>query len=159
MSFGETGVRDLLTGLFTRDYFDEVIGRELERSRRQKTSLSVLSVVVANHDVLRFQAGEDVARAAVVAVAKALQANLKESDLVFRWEEDEFMVVLLDTDTAACGKKANQLAALFRGWREGGSPAQAPVKVRIGSATHREDVTFPAVLQSARAASRNQTQV
>ena len=24
---GETGIRDLLTGLYTRDYFDEVIGR------------------------------------------------------------------------------------------------------------------------------------
>ena len=62
--YGETGIRDLLTGLYTRDYFDEVIGRELERSRRHNIALSVLSVVLVNRDFLQLSQGEEAANAA-----------------------------------------------------------------------------------------------
>jgi len=157
---GETGIRDLLTGLYTRDYFDEVIGREIERSRRYNTALSVLSVVLTNHSTLLANSGEDVANAAVIESARTLLANIRESDLVFRWEDDEFLVLLCEADIGVCGKKVQQLGALFRPWRDGLGPVKGvPVKVRIGASTHDKDIVFPAVLQAARAAARNQTQV
>lgn len=157
---GETGIRDLLTGLFTRDYFDEVIGRELERSRRYNIALSVLSVVVSNYQGLLQNAGEDTAFASIIEAARTLQANVRETDLVFRWEEDEFIVLLCEADLTACGKKVQQLAALFRPWRDGLGPVTGtPVKIRIGASTHDKDIVFPAVLHAARAAARNQTQV
>jgi diguanylate cyclase (GGDEF)-like protein len=157
---GETGIRDLLTGLFTRDYFDEVIGRELERSRRYHIALSVLSVVVANRSTLLLKSGEEIANAAIIESARTLLANIRETDLVFRWEDDEFIVLLCEADLAACGKKVQHLAGIFRPWRDGLGPVRGvSVKVRIGASTHDKDVVFPAVLQAARAAARNQTQV
>jgi diguanylate cyclase (GGDEF)-like protein len=157
---GETGIRDLLTGLYTRDYFDEVIGRELERSRRYHIALSVLSVVIANRGTLLQKSGEDVANAAVIEAARTLLANVRESDLVFRWDEDEFVVLLCEADLAACSRKVQQLGGLFRPWREGLGPVKGvAVKIRIGASTHDKDIVFPAVLQAARAAARNQTQV
>jgi diguanylate cyclase (GGDEF)-like protein len=156
---GETGIRDLLTGLFTRDYFDEIIGRELERSRRSGVAVSVLSVVLANRAWLVTNAGEDGADSAVMAMAKLLQSNVRPVDMVFRWDEDEFIVLLSETDLGACNRKVQQLAGLFRPWREGAGPVAKPVKVRIGASTHARDVAFPSVLQAARAAARNQTQV
>jgi diguanylate cyclase (GGDEF)-like protein len=157
---GETGIRDLLTGLYTRDYFDEVIGRELERTRRYNIALSVLSVVITNLPAVHAKHGEDVANAAVVESARALLSNVRETDLVIRWEEDEFVVLLCEADLGACQRKVQQLGALFRAWREGNGPLHGvTVKVRIGASTHDKDIVFPAVLQAARAAARNQTQV
>jgi len=157
---GETGIRDLLTGLYTRDYFDEVIGRELERSRRYSIALSVLSVVLSNHAAILARFGEDLANGAVIEAARTLLGNIRETDIVFRWEEDEFIVLLCEADMSACTKKVHQLGALFRPWRDGQGPvAGVPVKVRIGASTHDKDIVFPAVLQAARAAARNQTQV
>ena len=154
---GETGIRDLLTGLYTRDYFDEIIGRELERSRRYNISLSVLSIVVVNRDWLLKSSGEDAANVAVMEAARTLQASVRESDLVFKWEDDEFVVLLCEADLNACSRKVQQLAALFRPWRDGGPAGIPPVKVRIGASTHDKDIVFPAVLQAARSAARNQT--
>jgi len=156
---GETGIRDLLTGLYTRDYFDEVIGRELERSRRYHIPLSVLSVVIANRGALLEARGEEVANSAVIEAARTLLANVRESDLVFRWEDDEFVVLLCEADLAVCGRKVQQLGAIFRPWRDGRGPIPGvPVKMRVGASTHDKDIVFPAVLQAARAAARNQTQ-
>ncbi len=152
---GETGIRDLQTGLFTRDYFDEIIGRELERSRRHDISLSVLSIVLLDLEALEArQSG--LAAEAVVETAKALQRNLREADTVFRWGEDEFLALLFGTDAPSCRRKVEQLATLFRLWREGNGPLPVAVKVRIGAATHEKDIVFAAVLQAARAAARRQ---
>src|SRR5262249_32078181 len=157
---GETGIRDLLTGLYTRDYFDEVIGRELERSRRYNLALSVLAIVISNRAAILEKSGEDAANAAVVEAARTLLANVRTSDPVFRWEDDEFVVLLVEADLQACSKKVQQLGAVFRPWREGnGSVKGISVKMRVGASTHDKDIVFPAVLQAARAAARNQTQV
>ena len=89
-----------------------------------------------------------------------LLANVRESDLVFRWADDEFVVLLCEADVAACQRKVHHLGSLFRPWRDGLGPVKGvPVKIRIGASTHDKDIVFPAVLQAARAAARNQTQV
>lgn len=156
---GETGIRDALTGLYTRDYFDEIIGRELERSRRHDIALSVLSVVLANRDSLRADAGEEAVDVVTSQAAKTLQANVRETDSVFRWELDEFVCLLFEADAEACARKVQQLAVLFRPWRDGAGPIPYSVKTRIGAATHQPDVVFAAVLQAARSAARSQTLV
>ena len=48
----DTGIRDVVTGLYVREYFDDVIARELERSRRHEIPLSVVSVVIRDFDGL-----------------------------------------------------------------------------------------------------------
>lgn len=154
---GETGIRDLLTGLYTRDYFDEVIGRELERSRRHDIALSVLSVVLVNRATILAEREDDAADQALAEVGKALQLNVRGTDSIFRWGDDEFLVLLFEADAAACRKKVAQLGALFAAWREGNGPLPFPIKVRVGAATHDKDVVFAAVLQAARSAARNQT--
>lgn len=155
---GETGIRDLQTGLFTRDYFDEVIGRELERSRRHDISLSVLSVVLVDLADLE-RTREGLSHDVVVETAKALQRNLREADTIFRWGEDEFLALLFGTDAPSCKKKVEQLGTLFRLWREGNGPLPVSIRVRLGAATHEKDIVFAAVLQAARAAARQQTRV
>ncbi len=155
---GDTGIRDLLTGLYTRDYFDEVIGQELERSRRHDIALSVLSVVIVNRLELERE-GPDVFGAALGAAAKALQLNVRGTDSIFRWEDDEFVILLFEADADACRKKVQQLSTLFSIWREGNGPLPYPIKIRIGASTHEKDIVFPAVLQAAREAARHQTRV
>lgn len=150
---GDTGIRDVVTGLYVREYFDDVIARELERSRRHGIRLSVLSVVLANLAELS-EAEEETALAAVVEAARALQANVRETDHLFRWEEDEFLLLLFNADAEACALKVSQLDAFFRPWRDGSGPLPSPVKLRVGGATHEEDLVFATVLQAARETAR-----
>ena len=149
----DTGIRDAVTGLYVREYFDDVIARELERSRRHGIALSVVSAVIVNiADVAA--TGEEAATSVLVEMARALQQNVRETDHLFRWEEDEFLLLLFEADAAACELKVRQLDQLFRPWRDGAGPVPLPVRVRVGGATHETDIVFASVLQAARATAR-----
>ncbi len=149
----DTGIRDVVTGLYVREYFDDVIARELERSRRHGIPLSVVSVVIVNLAAIA-EAGEEARLAVLVETARELQGNVRETDHVFRGEDDEFLLLLFGADAAACALKVSQLDQLFRGWREGGGPVPVPVRCRVGGATHEDDIVFASVLQAARATAR-----
>jgi diguanylate cyclase (GGDEF)-like protein len=149
----DTGIRDVVTGLYVREYFDDVIARELERSRRHGIALSVVSVVIVNWPEVA-EEGEETAFAVLGEAAKALQRNVRETDHLFRWEDDELLVLLFEADETACEQKVRQLDLVFRPWRDGGGPVNVPVRVRVGGATHAEDIVFASVLQAARASAR-----
>ena len=85
---------DPLTGAYNRRFFDEIIGRELERHRRAGQALSVVFL-----DVDRFKAVNDVHGHAIGDtllrdVAEFLKRKLRETDYVFRWGGDEFLVLM-----------------------------------------------------------------
>src|SRR5205085_2717644 len=101
-------------------------------------ALSVLSVVLTNLPQIQARNDEgETANAAVIESARMLLANVRETDLVFRWEDDEFLVLLCEADLAACQKKVHQLAALFRPWRE--TPAVALGALLLALLTLRAD--------------------
>jgi diguanylate cyclase (GGDEF)-like protein len=87
-------ITDPLTGCRNRRFFDEIIGRELQRHRRYEIPMSVLFVDVdrfkAINDTLGHEAGDRVLR----EVAAFLLSNIREADYVFRWGGDEFLILL-----------------------------------------------------------------
>ena len=149
----DTGIRDVVTGLYVREYFDDVISRDLERSRRHAIPLSVVSVVIRDFDGI-VAAGEEATVSVLVEIARELGRNVRETDHLFRWEADEFLLLLFGADEAACEQKVQQLDELFRSWRDGGGPVPAGVRVRVGGATHQADLVFASVLQAARGMAR-----
>lgn len=149
----DTGIRDSVTGLYVREYFDDVIARELERSRRHGIALSVVSIVILN--VAQIAEGSEAdAFAVLVETARELQRQVRETDHLFRWEDDEFLLLLFGADSTACALKVRQLDGLFRPWRDALGPVPVPVRIRVGGATHREDIVFATVLQAARESAR-----
>jgi diguanylate cyclase (GGDEF)-like protein len=92
-------ITDPLTGCRNRRFFDEIIGRELQRHRRYEIPMSVLFVDVdrfkAVNDTLGHETGDRVLR----EVAAFLLSNIREADYVFRWGGDEFLILL------SCGEE------------------------------------------------------
>ncbi len=153
MDFLDAGIRDAETGLYSRVYFDEIIGRELERARRHGSALSVVSVVFDLEDLETERDHETVLDMLAVA-GRILAASTRDTDLVFRWERDELLVLLFEADATACQKKTEMLNALFEDWREGKGPVARPVRIGIWAETLGEGRVFAGVLQAARAAAR-----
>jgi diguanylate cyclase (GGDEF)-like protein len=87
-------VTDPLTGCRNRRFFDQVIGRELKRHRRDRVPLSLLFIDVDRfkriNDELGHEAGDRVLR----EVAAFVTRNVRGADYVFRWGGDEFLVLL-----------------------------------------------------------------
>jgi len=86
--------------------------------------------------------GDDVLR----FVANYLTACVRESDYVFRWGGDEFLIVLPKTDAASAGAKAEELVRRLPNIP--GTDNLQPT-LSVGSATHRIDVDFPVTLAEA----------
>jgi diguanylate cyclase (GGDEF)-like protein len=139
----EMGVRDPLTGLYNRHHFNDAIRRELANVRRYGTELSVLLVDVDRfkeiNDVKGHGVGDDVLR----FVANYLTTCIRESDFVFRWGGDEFLLLLPRTDEGSAAQKADELARKLP--KIPGTEGLHP-SLSAGWATHRMNAEFPATL-------------
>jgi GGDEF domain-containing protein len=92
---------------------------------------------------------------ALHTLANTLQANLRLTDYLFRWEEDEFLALLVEANLDGCKMKVARLAETFRPWREGKGPLPQRLKVRVGAGVLGPGLVFPAVLQMSRQAARD----
>jgi GGDEF domain-containing protein len=150
-------IRDTRSGAYSRAFFDEIIERELERARRHNVALSVLSVVFSNWIAFVREEPAASVNSVVRTVVNTLLADLRTTDYLFRWEEDEFLALLVGADLEACKLMVRRLGDTFRPWRDGKGPVTRPFNVRAGAATLTGNFALPGVLQSARAAARDTT--
>jgi diguanylate cyclase (GGDEF)-like protein len=142
----EMGIRDRLTGLYNRHYFNDVIRRELARSRRHGSGLSVLLIDVDRFKEINDVRGHQVGDEVLQFVANYLTACVRESDLVFRWGGDEFLVLLTHSDEATAAQKAEELG---RHLPHIPGAEQLQPTLSVGWATHRPKAEFPKTLAEA----------
>jgi diguanylate cyclase (GGDEF)-like protein len=142
----EMGIRDRLTGLYNRHYFNDVIRRELARSRRHGMAISVLLVDVDRFKEINDVRGHGVGDEVLQFVANYLTACVRESDLVFRWGGDEFLILLTQADEASAAQKAEELGRSLP--HIPGAEHLQPT-LSVGWATHRPKAEFPRTLAEA----------
>ena len=130
-------VTDGLTGLSNRRRLEEVLGRELERSRRFEAPVALVMLDIDNfkrvNDEHGHQVGDDVLR----AVSQVLQASSREVDEPARYGGEELAVVLPGTDLEGAWVQAERvrqaIEALAVPLPGGGSLG---VTASLGAATH-----------------------
>jgi diguanylate cyclase (GGDEF)-like protein/putative nucleotidyltransferase with HDIG domain len=90
-------VRDGLTQVFNRQYFNRVMKSEISRVKRYNQPLSLLMLDVCDfkkfNDSYGHVVGDDILR----NVAKLLMDNIREADIVARYGGDEFVVLMPNT--------------------------------------------------------------
>ena len=142
----ERGIRDPLTGLYNRHHFNDVIKREIANVRRYGISLSVLICDVDRFKEINDRRGHSAGDEVLKFVAAYLTSCVRESDFVFRWGGDEFLVLLPRTDEGSAAQKAEELARRIPSIP---STEEIPVTLSVGWATHRMDADFATTLAQA----------
>ena len=118
-------ITDPLTGTRNRRFFDEVIGRELQRHRRYRTPLSIVFIDVDRFKTINDTLGHETGDRVLRDVAAFLLKNIREADYVFRWGGDEFLVLI------TCGEAGSGAA------RGGAAAGVRQVARRRGPAARR----------------------
>ncbi len=100
---------DLITGVHNRRHFFTLGNRELNRARRFNRSLSVLMAEVDHFQGICDNYDYEVGNQALRLTAKRFLKDLRIIDVLGRYTEEKFVILLADTDMNGAEKVASRL--------------------------------------------------
>lgn len=111
---------DSLTGLDNRRAMEERGPIEIKRAQRSGAPVSVILCDVDHFKNINDRYGHEGGDTVLRTVATALRAALRETDVLGRWGGEEFMAVLVDTDSQVARHVAERMrSAIARTTFEG----------------------------------------
>jgi diguanylate cyclase (GGDEF)-like protein len=90
---------DGLTGLFNRQYFDEVFEHQISQAKRYDTDLSVLFLDVDNFKEINDSFGHIVGDTALMKIGNIIRNKKRDSDIAARFGGEEFVLLMPHTDS------------------------------------------------------------
>jgi diguanylate cyclase (GGDEF)-like protein len=109
--------RDALTGLPNAQAFNDQLTAELSRAVRHATPLAVLSLDLDHFAAVNSRYGRPAGDRALADAGWLLRLTVRESDVVARIADDQFAVLLPETDLAAGRRCAERLRHALEGHR------------------------------------------
>lgn len=105
----EEATRDVLTGLRNRKALDDHLELEIERAQRYATTLSMLVIDADRFKQVNDNYGHLAGDHLLVQISRVLTDLSRNSDLVFRFGGDEFVVLLPNTDKSGARTFAERI--------------------------------------------------
>ncbi|HPN72441.1 MAG TPA: GGDEF domain-containing protein [Candidatus Omnitrophota bacterium] len=105
-------VHDGLTGLYTHKYFKQHLERELSRSRRYKSPVSLIMCDIDNFKKFNDSYGHLAGDKALKSVAGIILSNVRSSDIVARYGGEEFAILLVESGLEEAQSVARRLKSL-----------------------------------------------
>jgi diguanylate cyclase (GGDEF)-like protein/PAS domain S-box-containing protein len=104
---------DRLTEIHNREKIEHELKKELERSRRYASPMSIVMFDIDHFKNINDTYGHSIGDLVLKDIARIVSDNIRSVDSVGRWGGDEFMVVLPETDSKAAGQVAEKLRLLI----------------------------------------------
>jgi diguanylate cyclase (GGDEF)-like protein len=103
---------DPVTGLHTRAFIEQQLGKEIARARRQNTALSLATVHLDEFAEINKRYGQSAMDAALKELARRLKKACRGSDFAARLANDDFLLVLPECNLGEVKSVLNRLGAL-----------------------------------------------
>ena len=94
----EISIKDELTQIFNRRYFNDRSHRELNRARRHKHALSFIIMDIDHFKNFNDTYGHAIGDEVLKWVAQQVQLGLRDTDILARYGGEEFMIILPETE-------------------------------------------------------------
>jgi diguanylate cyclase (GGDEF)-like protein len=135
-------IRDGLTGLYNRRYFEEAAERELALAKRHERPVVFLVLDVDHFKRFNDTHGHDAGDHLLREVGQLLRTSVRQSDVACRYGGEEFVLILPESPAEEARRRADQVR---QGFQRLGLSYQGkvlgPVTVSIGIAAYPEHGT------------------
>jgi diguanylate cyclase (GGDEF)-like protein len=140
--------RESLTGCFNRRAFYELFPREAERARRLGQGLSLVFLDIDHFKRINDRFGHEFGDRVLQRLAARLQGTVRETDLLFRWGGEEFVILLGHTSASDAPTLAERIRAGVdaRPFLDGDLASSVRVTVSVGTAGTADYPVDPDVL-------------
>ncbi len=128
-------VHDGLTRLHNRRYFDERLVKEMKRSHRDGAPLSLLILDVDRFKRVNDTHGHMAGDLVLQALARAVEASVRDMDVVCRFGGEEFSAILPNCPPEEARQAAERIRRAVEAIPTAAIGLAAPVTVSIGAAT------------------------
>ncbi|MDA2934999.1 GGDEF domain-containing protein, partial [Acidobacteria bacterium AH-259-D05] len=89
---------DAVTGLYNRRRLNTILARQMERSQIDRQALSVILIDIDSFKKYNDTYGHVAGDSVLYAVAGCIRKGMRPGEIIGRYREDEFMILLPDTD-------------------------------------------------------------
>lgn len=113
--FRESAIRDHLTGLFNRRYFDATLEEKIYRSLYKQYTYGIMLMDIDNFKHYNDQYSHGIGDEILQRVSIFLQEKVEIPSIVCRYGGDEFAVLIPNTDTKKLYHKAERLRTEAKG--------------------------------------------
>ncbi|MBS3819558.1 diguanylate cyclase [bacterium] len=138
VSLHQRAIYDSLTGLYNRRYFNEIIRKEISRSRRHHHPLIVFMLDVNHFKWINDEFSHSLGDKVLKGIAGVLAKHVRESDYLFRYGGDEFLMICLETEKGA-EKIAGRIREAVKEWNRKNALFDFDLDLAIGSSIWRPE--------------------
>lgn len=141
--------RDALTGAYNRNFFNEIIMNEIQRSKRYGDSFSLVMLDIDGFKRINDEHGHLLGDWVLKECAAVLCKCTRISDILVRYGGDEFMIVTPETGSESCEALIARVNNEISAWNENNAGDDCRLSVSIGCAMFHAGGDLMAVIQEA----------
>jgi len=144
-------ISDSLTGLFNRRHFFKLALQEYERFRRYRHPLALMMADIDHFKAVNDQYGHLIGDQILQAVARILQRNLRQVDILGRYGGEEFAMALPETDLATARALAERLRTAIADtvFATGQGPLSLTLSLGVAAIGDGDSIDFEHLLDAA----------
>lgn len=140
---------DPLTQTHNRTSFNDAIKREMSLAVRNNKSLSMIFFDIDHFKSINDGHGHECGDVALKLSAKWIKENLRESDIIFRYGGEEFVILLSDTDANGAELLAERIRSSVESHTIAYGMETIKITASLGTSTLRTNDTAESFIQRA----------
>lgn len=142
MDLEEETRRDPLTGVYTRAYFERAFLREFDNAAGRQWPLSIARVGLDDFKAIKDRFGQPAGDRILQSTARLIRGQTRETDLIARFRDEEFVVLMPATDAATGRRICDRIVEAFKDAEHLVGSENARASVSIGCATFGGGTAF-----------------